>query len=154
MKTFEIPVADGFVNTRAFFINLHGPVKVDLPVLAFLNSENGRFALKEPFVCNLDEGSGGMQFGDLLGERAALTVSQVCGILAHIGGGGWDLLDITSGQEEVNLLLGWISIDERPYVLYVEHEKEEGKGEEVHIHATTPDKKEDDLVLVLFPVLS
>ncbi len=154
MKTFEVPVADGFVNVRAFFINLQGSVRVDRPVLEFLNSENGRFVLGEPFVCNLDKGAEETSFGELLREGKCLTVSQVCGILSYLGGEGWGLLDIPSGQEEVNALIGWILIDGNPCVLYVEHEHEEGKGEEVHLHTAAPGKKEDEPVLVLFPVLS
>lgn len=153
MKTFEIPAADGFVNVRAFFINLRGQIRVDDSVAKFLYGEDGRFVQKEPFACNMSEGLAETAFGDLLGERAALTPSQACAILAHLGGGGWRLLDIPTGREEVNILLGWILAEGELLVLYVEHEQEPGKSEEVHLHAATPGKVEDEPVLVLFPVL-
>ena len=148
----EIPMVAGLVDVPSFFPELLiANIRVDQPVRMFLKSEGSGFALDETLICDLDAGSEETNFSEILGDRESLSVVQVCGILSYLGSKeGLSLLKIPEGWEEMNLLIGWIDIEKgRRFVLYVEHELEEGKEEELHIHIALPKKKEDREVLVL-----
>jgi len=58
----------------------------------------------------------------------------VCAVLLYLATDGWSLLDIPAGKEETMIVIGYIVIGDVRMVLYLEHEMEEGRPEEVHIH--------------------
>ena len=73
--------------------------------------------------------------------------TRMCALLQHLGkmlGKKRDPLRIRGKQEEVNLVIGHVN----GMVIYVEHEKEPGKEEEVHIHAERWDTWQDDNMLI------
>ena len=77
--------------------------------------------------------------------------NRVCAVLTYLQSreGAW-LLQIPEGKEEVNLILGYLPEGE---VLYLEHEEEEGKEEEYHLHIRPEGFwDEDDPVVVVFDV--
>ena len=124
-------------------------VRMDPAFRKFIGSAGFGFALREPLACSVHKAEGGGEFEDLLGSSEELNRDQVCAILSYLTGDGWSLLEIPAGQEEVNLVVGYVYVDGNKYVLYVEHEMEEGKKEEIHLHVTEPDDEEGDALLVL-----
>lgn len=147
LATFTIPMTYG---DFALFPDFKGKIRPDKLFLEFMNEGTTKFEIRKPFSCEIREHEDGGKFADLIGPRPLLlTKDKVLAILSYLGRDGWHYLYIPEGQNEVNVLIGYIEIAGHSYILYVEHENEDGKTEEIHIHLATSNKSENDIVRVI-----
>ncbi len=73
-------------------------------------------------------------------------------VLAFLGSkAGLGLLAIPEGMDEINLIIGYMRKGQQTFVLYVEHEFEDGQRE-IHLHARPVDQWDDDLPYALIIV--
>jgi hypothetical protein len=76
---------------------------------------------------------------------------KICAVLEYLGNEGSSLLDVPEGEKEVNLILGYTTVDGVPSVFFVEHEWEQ-IVEEFHFHVKPMNKWNDDTTLLVLVV--
>lgn len=153
VTSFVVLESTGEINLEEFFLRIpRDRVKVDPKIREFVHSVASGNEMNKPFTCNVYQDEKGKKFSDLLGPdpmNQLLYLNQIWGILDHLGLIGEDLLEIPPSEEEINIAIGYVLIDGECKVLILEHEKEDGKEEEIHLHLRDPDHKENDPVLFL-----
>ena len=151
VTSFVVPESTGEINLEEFFLKFpRERVKVDSKIREFVHSVASGNETNEPFICNVYRGQKGLKFSDLLGPMGQpLYLNQIWGILDYLGLIGEALLEIPPSEEEINIALGYVLIDGECKALILEHEKEDGKEEEIHLHLRHPEHAEDDPVLFL-----
>jgi hypothetical protein len=149
LKTVTIPQAGG--AERLFPRISEAQVKVSLAFRKFVGGTGFSFALRAPLTCSIYRAEHGGELNYLLSRCPSgnLSREQVCAVLLYLATDGWSLLDIPAGKEETMIVIGYIVIGDVRMVLYLEHEMEEGRPEEVHIHLAGVYEQFLDEVLVL-----
>ena len=148
-KVLEVPPQSGDVNLEGFFPGK--VVVVDDLFRRFVNDTVGSRYSTNGFSCGIMDPVSGVNNDDrivrLFGFNVIADGTKVCAMLAYLGGEGWYVLDIPPGEEEVNLILGYVAINIDHLVLFVEHEIEDGV-EEIHLHARPLNKWGKDAPMV------
>lgn len=150
LTTTKVPFRSGRVDLRGFFPRLpEKQIIVDPKLLEFVKTIK-QYDLQRPLRCEIDSSPNGGILSVLLNitDKTSLDVHQLCGILVHLGTDGWPLLAISSKEEEINILVGYLLVKRKFYAVLVEHEFNNGV-EEINLHVRTPKHNEDDPVLVL-----
>jgi len=138
LTEFILPASSGWVDLGMFFPGK--TVKVDQFFRNLISQIGSKYA-EGDLRCYVFEtaGAGGVNDSAIM-ETFALNLNtdrpdanKICPILAYLGGEGAGLLQIPEGQEEVNLILGYVYFMGIWFVLFVEHELEKDV-EEIHLH--------------------
>ena len=147
MDTFLASFHAGTVDLAEYFLGRE--VAVDRDFEKYVRSTTGSgFKLKSCLACRL---SGIIREPRMLGTLGSYLIdgSEICAILAHLGGEGISLLNIPKGHAELNIVLGHAEVDGKDLVFYVEREVEEGV-DRIHLHAEPPEHMEDGLKRVVY----
>lgn len=150
-----VPAAEGTIDLNAFFPGVK--VCADPGFKVFIEWTGLRFnTAGRDLKCSLfqaEEGESDSVIEKQMHRRFTADAPFFAAVLKFLGGEGSDLLAIPEGAEEVNLVLAYVVIPGGKVVLYVEHELEPGKEEEIHLHARRPSEThwngEEPLVLDL-----
>ena len=135
VRKFECSVVES-INVLGFFPDI--TVKVDPEFQKFLDSGHKpttHDTIKgEVFQTNHNSNRDDTIITEFGLGKLAPSVVVICSLLAYLGSDeGFSLLKIPKGEDEVNLILGYTIVEGVPYVLYIEHEFENGV-EEIHLH--------------------
>ena len=146
-----IPASSGSTELTNFFYGKSmkiDEVEIEPEFQEFIDTIGPQYKTTENLICHTSSVEhGGKTIGELAGEDL-LTGHQVCAILAHLGSGGSSFLKIPEGADEVNIILGPVIIDGARFVLFIEHEIEDGV-ERISLHAKLPSHVEDGVARVL-----
>lgn len=132
----SVPISRGSVNLPTFFPGK--TLKVDSLFQEFLSMTVGVQYVSPQFNAFLYQTRVGGNNDEVMMRtfniNGTLDGNSACAILKHLGGVGSPILEVHPGENERNIVLGYMLLRSSAYVLYVEHELEHGV-DEVHLHA-------------------
>lgn len=139
--TFVVEKSNGSVDLKSFFPT--GLLTIVDPEFAkILDFEGTSWSAEERLFFQLFEGRD-MSDLDMIAVDTGYVIrptyeSRVIlfSLLRYLGNEGMAYLNIPDDKEEVKIILGYGEIDGKWYRLEIEHELEEGKPEQIHLHAS------------------
>lgn len=137
MKTYKLPPNNGSTNLETLFAGLGITVFVDYFFRNVLKRLDQRWSTPL-FKFTLIEKPAGEELdpSTLANIKGSERQDMVYSFLSGLAGDFRHLLDIPKGEEEVNMVCGWV--EDLEMVLFVEHEIE-NDVEEIHLHARPPE---------------
>ncbi|MEI6280498.1 MAG: hypothetical protein WCP17_00660 [bacterium] len=137
VKRFSISRASGYTNPESFFDGR--VVRVDRDFRKLIETAGEKYYV-DHLDCKVFQTHTGSNTDKIITESLFLDISKspdtrrICAILAYLGKEDFSLLEIPEGKREIQLILGYVSVSSKWSVLYLEHEKEGGVSNEVHLH--------------------
>jgi hypothetical protein len=141
-----IPGNSGSTKLQTMFVS----ARVDKYFQEFVDNHLGPMWSSKGFPCAIYEKKPDTDLGLLalncLQIDSSEEANKLLALLRYLATEGNFLLNIPKREEEVNFVLGYVK--EEDLVLFIEHEQEDGKEEEYHLHACSPLRLRGDQAFV------